>query len=271
MKQPTCLIIATALHLMIVSCTTTEKAIDTDDVYLKATKKETCLQSLNKNIWECKLMSDPECGKNCFKANNMCDCRGQGVYSSCNSALSTNSFKQAVYWIFHTKFSHLMAVECMFDNTGESVAVFHHDNENATLVNGYEDKGSYKREFHYGMEMETIITIINKSSSCKQYSKAKCYNVQIDGFNWLSGRGGRKLNYWGGGPSEGKGCACGINGACVIPSKKCNFDENDYNWREDEGLVTKKEDLPITAMNAGETGSSYEKLFYTIGPLMCVF
>ncbi len=30
------------------------------------------------NIWECKLASDPECGKNCFKTNNICDCTGQG-------------------------------------------------------------------------------------------------------------------------------------------------------------------------------------------------
>ncbi len=120
-----------------------------------------------------------------------------------------------------------MAVECILDNTGESVAVFHHNNENATLVDGYEDPGSYKRKFHYDMDNETIIMIINKSSSCKQHTKIRCYDTLIDEYNWLSGRGGRKLNYWGGGPSDGRGCACGINGTCVISSRKCHCDKDD--------------------------------------------
>ena len=101
-----------------------------------------------------------------------------------------------------------MAVECMLDNTGESVAVFHHDNENATLVDGYEAPGSYKRKFHYDMDMETIIMTINKSSSCQQHTKGKCHKAAMYSFSWLGGRGGRKQNYWGGGPSEGVGCAC---------------------------------------------------------------
>ncbi len=47
MKKPFCLMLATALHFMIVSCTKMEEGIDTDFVYLTATKKETCLQSLD--------------------------------------------------------------------------------------------------------------------------------------------------------------------------------------------------------------------------------
>ncbi len=164
-----------------------------------------------------------------------------------------------------------MAVECMLDDNNKSAVMIHHDNENTTLVHGYEDKGSYKREFVYKVDMETIIVIINTTNSCKQHTKADCLRSRHDGYDWLSGRGGKKLDYWGGGPSNGTGCACGISGTCAKPQQKCNCDVNSSRWYRDEGFVTKREDLPITAINVGDTGNPTERFKYTIGPLICVF
>ncbi len=166
--------------------------------------------------------------------------------------------------------SHLIAIECMKGKHGRSFVVFHHDNESTILVNGYEAAGSYNHTLRYDMEMQAIIAIINKSSSCKQHTDLSCYNAMFTGSSWLSGRNGRKLEYWGGGPSSGTGCACGITNTCASLERKCNCDKNDWNWRADKGFVTKKEDLPITAMNVGDTGHYSEKVKYTIGPLQCV-
>ena len=59
-------------------------------------------------------------------------------------------------------------------NNGSSAAIFQHDNENATSVQGYEAPGSYRRVFNYTTTMESIIAIINQSKSCMQHTAAKC-------------------------------------------------------------------------------------------------
>ncbi len=162
----------------------------------------------------------------------------------------------------------------MRDN-GRSVAVFHHDNENTTLVNGSEAEGSYKRSFGYNISLGSIISVINKSRECEQYRVAKCYGSVFERlfsrYTWLSDRSGKKLKYWGGGPSDGEGCACGVNQTCAMPSIRCNCDKNDFVWRSDEGFVREKNVLPITAINVGDTGSPKEMFIYTVSALICVF
>ena len=57
--------------------------------------------------------------------------------------------------------------------------------------------------------------------------------------------------------------------SCVPPSALCNCDKNDDVWRYDNGLVTEKKRLPLTEVRIGDTGSSNEKMYYTMGPLKC--
>ncbi len=165
-----------------------------------------------------------------------------------------------------------MAVECMRDSNGKAVTVIHHDSERATLVTGYEAAGSYNLNFRYDLQMESIIAIINQSSFCQQQTNITCYHVSITCCVWINGRRGQKLDFIGGGPSNGTGCACGITNTCAEPSKKCNCDKNDQQWRMDEGYVTYKDVLPITAMHGGDTGDKRynERLIYTVGPLICI-
>ncbi len=166
----------------------------------------------------------------------------------------------------------------MQDARNRSVAVFHHDSEAVYVVRGYEDPGSYRRNFSYHINIKIIERFIDQSSYCQQHTNLTCYSAErrwigkdID-YSFISGRDGRQLAYWGGGPSNGTGCACGINNTCALPAEKCNCDKNDNEWRTDEGLVTKREDLPIMAVSAGDTGDQpREKLKYTVGPLKCVF
>ncbi len=168
----------------------------------------------------------------------------------------------------------------MLEQDTGSVAVFHHDNENATLVEGYEAPGSYRVVFNYSIPLESIIAVINQSNNCKQFTRAKCYHsLFIDvkqnnvTFTWLNDRAGQKLAFWGGGPSDGKGCSCGIHKKCAKKGIKCNCDKNDRKWRSDEGLIRKKDVLPITAINVGDTGAKdrKEQFIYTVGPLICLF
>lgn len=51
-------------------------------------------------------------------------------------------------------------------------------------------------------------------------------------------RDGQNMTYWGGALRNSRKCANGT----------CNCDINDAVWREDSGLFTYKEDLPIITM-----------------------
>ena len=42
-----------------------------------------------------------------------------------------------------------------------------------------------------------------------------------------------------------------------MATKRCNCDANDEEQREDNGTLTYKPDLPVTAMLAGDTGQLY--------------
>ncbi len=167
-------------------------------------------------------------------------------------------------------FGKPIITECMKDDQGASFAVLHHKNENPTTVNGHEAPGAYKFSFTYSLDLSIITSMISKSSHCQQFTRARCYHAYITGTSWVQGRDGQNLG-WGGGQGAGTGCACGITGSCAgSSSSKCNCDANDKVWRSDEGYVIKKDVLPITSIAVGDTGASYEKLVYTVGPLLCV-
>ncbi len=155
------------------------------------------------------------------------------------------------------------------------MAVFHHDNEIETTVQGYGAPGSYRVVFNYSIPLDFIIAVINQSKSCSQFTKADCLNSAMtkggSDYTWLSGRSGQNLKFWGGGPSDGKGCLCGIHKNCVKKGAKCNCDSNDGNSRTDKGQNKKKDVLPITAINVGDTGDTSKTFKYTVGPLYCNF
>lgn len=85
-------------------------------------------------------------------------------------------------------------------------------------------------------------------------------NLQIT--FWKNGRGEPRY-YWGGAdPDAGLGvdvCGCRMDDSCAAPpdataASRCNCDVNDQAWRRDEGFLTKKEDLPVSMILAGDTG-----------------
>ena len=60
-------------------------------------------------------------------------------------------------------------------------------------------------------------------------------------------------------PNAGMGddiCGCKVNNSCDNPALRCNCDINDQTWRKDDGFIEVKEDLPISAFLAGDTGKS---------------
>ena len=174
---------------------------------------------------------------------------------------------------------HPFTVLCdMTDKNGVGVSVVGHDSEIRTLVNGYEGKGSYVRTVHYlgsGItNIPQLAGLLDMSLHCEQFIKYECYHsVLLDmgnSYGWWVSRDGMKMTYWGGAsPSDSYKCACGVTNSCADSSRGCNCDINDYAWREDSGLLTEKSHLPVLHLKFGDTGSSSEQGYHTLGKLKC--
>ena len=163
----------------------------------------------------------------------------------------------------------------MTDKNGIGVTVASHDSENRTKVKGYEAKGSYMRKVSYNGEGLTHIAQLTRltdvSAQCEQFIKYECVRSKLldNGNGWWVSRDGNKMTYWGGGNSVPNMCACGLNGSCAEPSKKCNCDINHGGWREDSGLLTNKSHLPVIQLRFGDTGDGSEVGYHTLGKLKC--
>jgi len=159
----------------------------------------------------------------------------------------------------------------MTDKNGVGVTVVSHDSESRKYVKGYEAKGSYSLDIHYtGASLSQLASLTRVSSNCEQFIKYECYASMIlrYGNAWWVSRDSTKMTYWGGASVSGK-CACGLTNSCADSTYGCNCDRNDRVWREDSGLLTDKTHLPVKQLRFGDTGSSHEKGYHTLGKLKC--
>ena len=167
----------------------------------------------------------------------------------------------------------------MTDKNEVGVTVVGHDSENRTLVDGYEAHGSYLRDVHYlGAGLSSIAQLIgltNVSANYEQFIKYECRKSLLfyppdTSHGWWVSRDFVKMTYWGGATSaDSYKCACGLNNTCLDPSRGCNCDANGDEWREDSGFLTTKSHLPVVQLRFGDTGSSDEQGYHTLGKLKC--
>ncbi len=160
-------------------------------------------------------------------------------------------------------------VSCELDSNGTALTVFNHDREHVQRVNGiYGGQTTVIRPLSYNEEITRISEFADHSTSCRQYTYARCYGVSFvsRGYTWLSDRKNTKMLFWGGGPPDGRGCSCGITNSCENKSFLCNCDAKMSNWGVDEGYITAKEHLPIIQM----TFRDAHDIHYYIGRLECI-
>ena len=161
----------------------------------------------------------------------------------------------------------------MTNKNGVGVTVISHDSESRTIVDGYEDKGSYSRDINYtGASLSQLAGLTSVSLHCEQFIKYECHHsvfwYYANPYGWWVSRDSTKMTYWGGAsPGSGK-CACGMNNSCAA-NGRCNCDANDNVWREDSGLLTDKTKLPVKQLRFGDTGGSHEKGYHTLGKFKC--
>ena len=166
----------------------------------------------------------------------------------------------------------------MADKNGVGVTVVGHDSEARTLVDGYEEPGSYVKYITYTATGLTGVAqlagLADVSAHCEQFIKYECYGALLFRNNecWWVSRDNEKMIFWGGAkPGDYKKCACGVTSpnSCADPNYGCNCEMNDATWREDSGLLTEKSQLPVMELRFGDTGSSSEKGYHTLGKFKC--
>ncbi len=78
----------------------------------------------------------------------------------------------------------LITVICVLylDDIGTSVTIVHHDSEQPTVVNGYQEPGSYVRPIKYTATIrEQFDELVARTTYCEQYIKYKCFNSRLLG------------------------------------------------------------------------------------------
>ena len=162
----------------------------------------------------------------------------------------------------------------MADKDGVGVTVVSHDSENRTLVDGFQDPGSYSCNVTYqGTSLLQLASLTASSAHCEQFIMYECYHSRLfrDGYGWWVSRDGEEMKYWGGVGSIDYKCACGLKRTCANPEYGCNCDKLDQQWREDSGLLTNKSRLPVKQLRFGDTGSTKsDQGYHTLGKLKCL-
>ena len=160
----------------------------------------------------------------------------------------------------------------MTNKNGVGVTVVSHDSEDRTLVDGFEDPGSYSRDIKYTKaSLSQLASLTTVSLFCKQFIQYECHNSLMfrDNNAWWVSRDSIDMNYWGGAPAGSGKCACGIDDSCAEPKYNCNCDANNDEWNEDSGLLTDKTHLPVKQLRFGDTGGYEEKGYHTLGKFKC--
>ena len=145
----------------------------------------------------------------------------------------------------------------MTDKNGVGVTVISHDSEDRTLVDNFEDAGSYSREINYTeVDFQQLASLTSVSAHCEQFIKYECIGSKMFDDNvhaWWVSRDSANMMYWGGAaPGSGK-CACGMTMSCFQPNPPKVLPCNCIR-REDSGLLTDKTSLPVKQLSFGDTG-----------------
>ena len=173
-------------------------------------------------------------------------------------------------------------VQCEFFADGRNITYVHHLNEEATKVDGFQERGSFQQKIFYDASMDMMEALINRSHTCIQRLGYDCkrsmlFNTPVmdikkfSPFGFWVSRQNRPMDYWAGSLPGSMKCECGLLGVCWNPDKWCNCDSGHDDWLWDGGEITEKEYLPVRELRFGDTGDPLDKKEgrFSLGPLEC--
>ncbi|XP_004931219.1 neurexin-4 isoform X1 [Bombyx mandarina] len=177
-------------------------------------------------------------------------------------------------------------VTCEFYSDGRVITSVKHSVSQSTVVDGYQEAGSFRQDVIYDANRAQLEALLNRSVSCSQRLDYWCRHSRLmnspseesnfQPFAWWVSRSGQRMDYWAGATPGSRMCACGLLGSCLDNTKWCNCDAEYAQLRPEEfqsdgGDITEKEFLPVKQLRFGDTGSHLDEKEgrYTLGPLLC--
>ncbi|EDO39261.1 predicted protein [Nematostella vectensis] len=167
---------------------------------------------------------------------------------------------------------------CNVTDPSRSYTVLQHNKETRVAVDsGSRINRQYIHKITYNAVSEAQITaLIRQSKKCRQLIRFDCIKSKLlnspsgpSHAFWRPFKSNKLQSYWGGAIPGSGACACGNKGtpsSCDNPSKLCNCDIRDNEWRTDEGYFTNKELLPVTELQFHEKSA---RSYFTLGALEC--
>ncbi|CAB3222790.1 unnamed protein product [Arctia plantaginis] len=175
-------------------------------------------------------------------------------------------------------------VTCEFYSDGRIITAVEHSSSQNTVVDGYQEPGSFRQDIIYDASRQQLEALLNRSDTCMQHLEYMCRHSRLlnspseeasfHPFAWWVSRTGQRMDYWAGATPGSRMCQCGVLGSCSDPTKWCNCDAEHSKPEEfqvDGGELTEKEFLPVKQLRFGDTGSHLDEKEgrYTLGPLLC--
>ena len=126
------------------------------------------------------------------------------------------------------------------------------------------------------------------SEHCEQTIVNNCTTSALTGYSFWTARSGLNVTYWNGDKDyEAEGCACKDDNSCMeryvdyvlikpmynlsnLPGYDliCNCDSKEPG-AIDVGVLTSKDQLPVTSLNYGDDNYRYQWKKYELGNLVC--
>jgi len=182
---------------------------------------------------------------------------------------------------------------CDFNQTtgsGTGATILKHDYAGTTTeVSQCSGNDCFKLNLAYDATQSVIEDVKRRSTSCSQTIQFDCFLTPLNPLaSWTDINGEKQTFFSGNNGTRVCDCALGENAMLEVNRPKdegatttcfsepymmtkppCNCDARDPIFRQDTGIITNKDLLPIKSFNYGFMTSSYQKANITIGPLIC--
>jgi hypothetical protein len=197
--------------------------------------------------------------------------------ASCHELAQWGESENGAYVIQPTSYLEPFSVECNFDGkVGTTIIKVDHTGgitSTPLQSDGCAEPGCYTDTFIYNATTEQLTGLTSISSECSQYIIHNCTMNELTTYSWWTDRNGKQRGYWHGSYEDDTvGCYCSLEGdGCEsahfddLPCNCDDFDEIDI----DEGILSNKDQLPVSTLNYGDSESRYSWIIYKLGNMEC--
>ncbi|XP_058515297.1 contactin-associated protein-like 5 [Ochotona princeps] len=211
-----------------------------------------------------------------------CNCSGMGYTgATCHNSIYEQSCEVYMHQGNKAGFFHIdtdgsgplapLRVYCSI--TEDKIwTIVQHNNAELTPVQSYSHEKSYTMTLDYSGSMEQLEALIDSSDHCEEEITTYCeVSCLPDGapYIWWIGRSKEKFPFWGGSPPASQQCECGLDKGFLYVPHFCNCDVHKNEWMNYTGLLSFKEQLPVTQIVITHTNRSNLEAAWRIGPLRC--